>query len=100
MVASRRIYLRRLHDPHPDAYVAARASVAAPLLGRADEVIERGRDAMKLPRRRFLQFAASAAALPAMSGFAWAQTYPTRPITMVVGFPAGGANRHAWARPG
>src|SRR5215470_13695628 len=45
---------------------------------------------MKFPRRQFLQLAASAAALPAVSRIAWAQTYPTRPITMVVPFPAGG----------
>jgi tripartite-type tricarboxylate transporter receptor subunit TctC len=41
---------------------------------------------MKLWRRQFLQLAA----LPAVSGVATAQTYPTRPITMVVPFPAGG----------
>src|SRR6266487_1277357 len=45
---------------------------------------------MKLPRRRFLHLAAGAAALPAVSRFAWAQAYPTRPITMIVPFPAGG----------
>jgi tripartite-type tricarboxylate transporter receptor subunit TctC len=46
---------------------------------------------MKLPRRRlFLHLAAGAAALPAVSRFAWAQTYPTRPITIIVPFPAGG----------
>ena len=45
---------------------------------------------MKLPRRRFLHLTASAAALPAMSRFAWAQSYPTRPITIVVGAAAGG----------
>ena len=46
---------------------------------------------MKLPRRRFLQLAAGAAALPAGSRFAWAQAYPTRPVTMIVPFAAGGA---------
>src|SRR5256714_796405 len=45
---------------------------------------------MKLPRRRFLHLTASAAALPAMSRVAWAQSYPTRPITIVVGAAAGG----------
>ena len=44
---------------------------------------------MKLPRRRFLGLAAGAAALSAVSHFAWAQAYPTRPVTMVVTFPAG-----------
>jgi tripartite-type tricarboxylate transporter receptor subunit TctC len=46
---------------------------------------------MKIPRRRFLHLAAGAAALPAVSRFAWAQTYPVRPITMVVPYAAGGA---------
>jgi tripartite-type tricarboxylate transporter receptor subunit TctC len=46
---------------------------------------------MKPPRRNFLHLAAGAAALPAVSRFAWAQTYPTRPVRIVVGFAAGGA---------
>jgi tripartite-type tricarboxylate transporter receptor subunit TctC len=45
---------------------------------------------MKLPRRRFLHLAVGAAALPAISRIAWAQVYPSRPITIVVGFAAGG----------
>jgi tripartite-type tricarboxylate transporter receptor subunit TctC len=49
---------------------------------------------MKLPRRRFLQLAAklavSAAALPAASRAARAQAYPSRPITMIVPYAAGG----------
>ena len=45
---------------------------------------------MKLPRRQFLHLAAGAAALPAMSRFACAQTYPSRPVRIIVGFaPAG-----------
>src|SRR5450432_3296853 len=46
---------------------------------------------MKLPRRSFLHLAAGAAVLPASSRFAWAQAYPTRPITMIVPYPPGGA---------
>src|SRR5262249_9785411 len=46
---------------------------------------------MKLPRRNFLHLAAGAAVLPAISRFAWAQAYPTRPITMIVPFPPGGS---------
>jgi tripartite-type tricarboxylate transporter receptor subunit TctC len=46
---------------------------------------------MKLPRRRLLYLAAGAAALPAVLRVASAQTYPSRPITMIVPFPAGGA---------
>ena len=46
---------------------------------------------MKLPhRRQFLHLAAGASALPAVSHIAWAQTYPTRPVRIVVGFPPGG----------
>src|SRR5213593_1677947 len=45
---------------------------------------------MKLPRRRFLQLAAGAAALPALSRVARAQSYPMRPMTMIVPFAAGG----------
>ena len=44
---------------------------------------------MKLPRRTFLHLAAGAAALPALSRFAWAQAYPTRPVRIIVGFPPG-----------
>jgi tripartite-type tricarboxylate transporter receptor subunit TctC len=45
---------------------------------------------MKLPRRNFLHLAAGAVALPAFSPLARAQAYPTRPMRIVVGFPAGG----------
>ena len=41
---------------------------------------------MKFPRRQFLHLAAGAAALPVASRVAKAQTYPTRPITMIVPF--------------
>ena len=46
---------------------------------------------MKLPRRNFLHLAANAAALPAVSQFARAQAYPSRPVRIVVPFAAGGA---------
>jgi tripartite-type tricarboxylate transporter receptor subunit TctC len=45
---------------------------------------------MKLPRRTFLHLAAGAAALPTLSCVARAQAYPTRPVTIVVPYPAGG----------
>jgi tripartite-type tricarboxylate transporter receptor subunit TctC len=44
---------------------------------------------MKLPRRKFLHLAAGAVALPAVSRIALAQTYPSRPITMIVPSAAG-----------
>ena len=46
---------------------------------------------MKLLRRNFLHLAAGAAALPALSRFAWAQAYPARPVRIIVGFAPGGA---------
>jgi tripartite-type tricarboxylate transporter receptor subunit TctC len=46
---------------------------------------------MKLPRRQFLRLAAAAAALPAASQLARAQSYPTRPVRLLEGFGAGGA---------
>ena len=42
-------------------------------------------DAMKLPRRNFLHLAAGAAALPVVSPIPSAQTYPTRPVRLIVG---------------
>jgi tripartite-type tricarboxylate transporter receptor subunit TctC len=45
---------------------------------------------MKLLRRHFLHLAAGAAALPTLSRIARAQTYPTKPVRIVVGFAAGG----------
>jgi len=45
---------------------------------------------MKIPRRRFLHLAAGAAALPAVSRIASAQTYPSRPVRWIVAFAAGG----------
>src|ERR1035437_959749 len=46
---------------------------------------------MKLLRRQFLHLAAGVAALPAALQFAWAQAYPTQPVRVIVGFPAGQA---------
>jgi tripartite-type tricarboxylate transporter receptor subunit TctC len=46
---------------------------------------------VKFPRRRFLHLAAGAAALPAVSRFAWAQAYPARPVRIMVGFAPAGA---------
>ena len=45
---------------------------------------------MKIPRRTFLHLAAGAGILPTISRFASAQSYPARPVRIIVGFPAGG----------
>jgi len=54
-------------------------------LGRKEQVVE-------FCRRRLLHLAAGAVVLPALSGFASAQTYPSRPVRIIVGFAAGGPN--------
>src|SRR5207244_376868 len=54
-------------------------------------VFSQWRTTMKLPRRKFLHLAAGAAAVPAVSRIARAQAYPTRPVRIVVGVPAGGS---------
>ena len=46
---------------------------------------------MKLPRRQFLHLAAGAAALPAVSRFAWAQAYPSRPVRLIAPVAPAGA---------
>jgi tripartite-type tricarboxylate transporter receptor subunit TctC len=45
---------------------------------------------IKHPRRRFLRLAAAAAALPVVARRARAQSYPSRPVTIIVPYPAGG----------
>jgi tripartite-type tricarboxylate transporter receptor subunit TctC len=46
---------------------------------------------MKFRRRSFMHLAVGAAALPAVPRISWAQAYPSRPVRILVGFPAGGA---------
>jgi hypothetical protein len=62
--------------------------------GRVETAMLHGRPlrvkAIQFPRRRFLHLAAGATALSAVSYVARAQTYPTRPITMIVPLAAGG----------
>jgi len=57
---------------------------------RSDISTFQGANAMTLPRRRFLQLAAGAAALPAMTRVAHAQAFPSKPVTFIVPWPAGG----------
>jgi tripartite-type tricarboxylate transporter receptor subunit TctC len=47
---------------------------------------------MKLSRQHFLHLAVNAIALSAVSRLAWADTYPSRPVRFIVGFPAGNAS--------
>jgi ferredoxin-NADP reductase len=47
---------------------------------------------LRIHRRQFLHLAAGAAALPAVSGIAWLQAYPSRPVRIIVGYSAGGAS--------
>src|SRR5258705_13326255 len=65
-------------------YSSNQSHRSSPILGEMDS--------MKLPRRKFLQLAAGAAAVPALSGTARAQSYPARPVRILVGYPPGGVN--------
>jgi hypothetical protein len=50
------------------------------------------RQRMTLSRRRFCFLTAGAATLPLLGNIAWAQSYPSRPVHIIVGFPAGGTS--------
>jgi len=51
---------------------------------------EGGQPPHLLGRRKFLHLAVGAAALPTVSRVTWAQTYPSRPVRIIVGFRPGG----------
>jgi tripartite-type tricarboxylate transporter receptor subunit TctC len=70
-----------------------RENLLALVRARLDAVAARARrhgDRMKLPRRQFLHLAAGAAALQVVSRIAWGESYPSRPVRVIVPFaPAG-----------
>ena len=51
---------------------------------------------LKLPRRKFLHLAAGAAALPVLPCIAVAQTYPTRPVRLIVTVRRSGLDSRSW----
>src|SRR5882724_7630866 len=78
-----------LPPPHKTGVVCSRrvsSWIASPRRGA-----DCGGSIMKFPRRTFLHLAMGAAALPAVPRTVRAQAYPSRPVRIVVGFPAGGA---------
>src|SRR5262245_50623609 len=95
--------VRRPPDALPSAGRPDRPSIhylerGSPMRNRKREICtsgsardEDGQPPHLLGRRNFLRLAAGAATLPALSRIAWAQAYPTRPVRIVVGNPAGGA---------
>lgn len=69
----------------------AKAGVSSLMTKNAAIANPGGRHMLKLPnRRQFHHLAASAAVVPAVSRFAWAQTYPNRPVKIIVPFAPGG----------
>src|SRR5439155_14140052 len=93
--------VRRPPDALPSAGRPDRPSIhyleqGSPMRNRKREICtsgsvrdEDGQPPHLLGRRNFLHLAAVAAALPAVSRVARAQTYPSRPVRIIVGFPAG-----------
>src|SRR5262245_9782894 len=90
---------RRAHASTTNADVTETAWAKARDVPPADTIVFaplptvrfRGRNAMSLRRRKFLRLAACAAALPAFARNARAQSYPARPVRIILGFPAGGS---------
>jgi tripartite-type tricarboxylate transporter receptor subunit TctC len=80
---------RRLKAMRGDIMKTSLRKAATPRRHVAPRGKER-RLATQYPRRRVLSLAAGAVAVPIVSRTAWAQAYPSRPITMIVPFPAGG----------
>ena len=78
---------RRLAGAMP--HLLALSGAADQGAGRRAAELGFGRSAMTFPRRRFLHLAAGAVALPAVTRLAHADTYPSRPVHIVIGFPPG-----------
>src|SRR5262249_4911326 len=66
------------------------AATSAPVPIARSAILSQEAAPMKLPRRTFLKFAGASVAAPAFSRVVMAETYPSRPITMIVPFAAGG----------
>src|SRR5579862_6976421 len=69
--------------------VFSRALIAMLLSIQVGRTMAAGGAAVQLPRRRILKLAVGAAALPSFSRFARAQSWPQRPVRIIVGYPAG-----------
>src|SRR5262249_44516712 len=94
--------VRRPPDALPSAGRPDRPSIhylerGSPMRNRKREICtsgsardEDGQPPHLLGRRNFLHLAAGAAALPALSRIAWTESYPSRPVRIIVGFPPGG----------
>src|SRR5262245_61464876 len=84
---------KSVHAKDPSNQKRSRCAAIVPSYGHYVACAAQGEGGfkMKLPRRHFLHLAAGAAALPAMSPFAWAQAYPIRPVRIIVPYPPGGA---------
>src|SRR5215831_12430879 len=90
---SRPVVNAQIRNTKPRCHTASSAFRCEPrhaFRGNGPNII--WRSAMKLPRRTFLQFAGAAAFAPALSRVPTAQTYPSRPITMIVPFAPGGSD--------
>src|SRR5438128_8477867 len=75
----------------PSTIVLSRGELPQPKTARLASSRQE-EQAVRLSRRQLLYVPAGAAALPVISRFAWAQTYPSRPVRIIVGFAAGGPN--------
>src|SRR5262249_39381481 len=96
LICSTRSIIPPIQDSYRDTEkskllsIARSSSVAS--IEFAEPQFSRERHMTKPHRREFLRLAAGAAALPAVSHFAWGQTYPTRPLRIIVGYPPGGVS--------